>query len=291
MKQILLRIIGVIVFLISILLISYPFISNYLMGLNHQSEIVEYEADMANKDEQLLEKERAAANLYNKNLFGTVVITDPFDPNAQIEKSEEYENILNLSNNGVMASIEIPKIKVNLPVYHGTSDVVLHKGVGHLQQTSLPVGGVGTHSVLTGHTGLSAARLFTDLDQLVEDDVFYIKSLGETMAYKIDQIKVVLPNVTDNLRIDASKDYVTLVTCTPYGINSHRLLVRGIRISYEEAEKTTSTISSTNFESTWMKEYKRALISGGIIFLVIIVIYIIIKSILKIHKLKREDTK
>ena len=151
------------------------------MSLNHQSEIVEYEADMADKDKQLLEKERAAAQLYNKNLFGTVVITDPFDPNAQIEKSEEYENLLNLSNNGVMASIEIPKIDVNLPIYHGTSDVVLHKGVGHLQQTSLPVGGIGTHSVLTGHTGLSAARLFTDLDQLVEDDIFYIKSLGETM--------------------------------------------------------------------------------------------------------------
>ena len=289
MKRILLRIIGVVVFLISILLMSYPFISNYLMSLNHQSEIVAYEADIADKDKQLLEKERVAADLYNKNLFGTVVITDPFDPNAQIEKSEEYEDILNLSNNGVMASIEIPKIDVNLPVYHGTSDVVLHKGVGHLQQTSLPVGGIGTHAVLTGHTGLSAARLFTDLNQLSKDDIFYIKSLSETMAYKIDQIKVVLPNVTDDLRIDANKDYVTLVTCTPYGINSHRLLVRGIRIPYEEAKEITNVNLSTSFESTWMKEYKRALIAGGIIFLIIIVIYIIIKFVVKKRRHKSED--
>ncbi len=291
MKRIILRIIGVIVFLISILLMSYPFISNYLMSLNHQSEIVAYEDDMADKDKQLLDKERAAANLYNKNLFGTVVITDPFDPNAQIEESEEYDNILNLSNNGVMASIEIPKINVKLPIYHGTSDFVLHKGVGHLQQTSLPVGGIGTHSVLTGHTGLSAARLFTDLDQLIEGDVFYIESLGETMAYKVDQIKIVLPNVTDDLRINPREDYVTLVTCTPYGVNSHRLLVRGTRIPYEEAEEIEEITASINFESTWMKEYKRALIFGGIIFLIIIMVYIIIRIILKKRKEKSEDTK
>ena len=134
-----------------------------------------------------------------------------------------------------MGYIEIPKIKALLPIYHGTTEEVLQSGVGHLESTSLPVGGESTHAVLSGHRGLTTARLFTDLDQMEEGDVFYIKVLHETLAYQVDQILTVLPSETEALAVTAGADQVTLVTCTPYMINTHRLLVRGERIPYEEA--------------------------------------------------------
>ena len=179
-----------------------------------------------------------------------------------------------------MGYVVIPKIDVNLPIYHGTSEEVLQKGVGHLQNTSLPVGGESTHAVLSGHTGLSSAKLFTDLDKLEEGNIFYIKTLGETFAYEVDQIKIVEPHETSDLLIESDKDYVTLVTCTPYGINSHRLLVRGTRIPYtEEVEKEIKKEQKENVGSTWRDEYFKALAIGlgglailGIIFIIVVLI-------------------
>jgi len=256
------------------------------MGINQSSEVQAYGQDMQKVDDEQILKERKEAEEYNKSLLGNVVLTDPFDPGIEPVKDYEYERLLNLSDNLVMASIEIPVIDINLPIYHGTSDEVLQKGVGHLQKTSLPIGGKGTHCVLTGHTGLSSASLFTDLNLLKKNDVFLIHCLNDTLAYRVDQIKIVEPDNTSDLRIDAEHDYVTLVTCTPYGINSHRLLVRGTRIPYEEKDELIAVGQSRAGESTWMSEYKKALWAGGIIFALIIITFVIVKIILKKRRRK-----
>lgn len=280
--------IGVLLVLTSLFLLSYPFISNYLMGLNQSSEIQAYEQDIQKVDDKQISKAKKDAQEYNKSLLGGAVLTDPFDPGVEPVKDYEYEQMLNLNGNSIMASLEIPVISVNLPIYHGTTDDVLQKGVGHLQKTSLPVGGKGTHAVLTGHTGLSSASLFTDLNLLKKGDVFFIHCLDEILEYKVDQIKVVEPGETNDLRINPDEDYVTLITCTPYGINSHRLLIRGTRIPYEPNDEVIAGNMSRAAESTWMIEYKRALFFGGIAFAVIIIIFIIVKIILK--KRKKQQT-
>jgi len=154
------------------------------------------------------------------------------------EGSEErYYSLLDVAGSGVMGYVEIPKIQVKLPIYHGTYDAVLQVGAGHIYGTSLPVGGPGTHAAISGHRGLTSATLFTHLDELETGDMFYITTLGVKMAYEVDRIDVVLPDEVDLLRIEEGNDYVTLVTCTPYGVNSHRLLVRGTRVPYVEEEE------------------------------------------------------
>jgi len=163
-------------------------------------------------------------------------LTDPFEANADQTSSGAYHSILNIRGDGMMGYIRIPAISVKLPIYHGTGEDILEKGVGHLEQTSFPIGGESTHTVLSAHTGSPAAELFTNLDKLEKGDLFYLEVLGETLAYRVDQIKVVEPTDIDSLMIESSKDYATLVTCTPYGINSHRLLVRGERTEYIEEQ-------------------------------------------------------
>lgn len=284
LKTVLIYSVGFVLLLASFFLVSYPFISNYLMGLNQSSEIKAYEQDMEKVDDRQFSSALKEAQEYNKNLLGSVVLTDPFDPGVKPVKDYEYEKLLNLGNNSVMASLEIPVISINLPIYHGTSDEVLQKGVGHLQKTSLPVGGKGTHCVLTGHTGLSSASLFTDLNLLKKGDKFFIHCLNKTLAYQVDQIKVVEPKNTSDLKIDSSEDYVTLITCTPYGINSHRLLVRGTRVPYEKEDEIIAAEQSRVGESTWMIEYKKALLVGSAAFAIIIIVFVIARII---HKKRR----
>lgn len=277
MKSFLLHVVVILMFLASIFLVSYPFISNYLMGLNQNSKIESYEQEVQAIDEIDAGAARKDAEEYNKSLFGKAVLTDPFDPTIERAKDLEYENLLNPGNNSIMASVRIPAIDVNLPIYHGTSEEVLQVGIGHLQGSSLPVGGKGTHVILAGHAGLSTAKLFTDLSLIEEGDVFYIHCLNEILAYQVDQIKIVEPEDTRDLKIDPKQDYVTLVTCTPYGINSHRLLVRGVRIPYEETEEIAGSISKTS-ESVWMKEYKMALFIGSILFIIMLAIFVIVRK-------------
>lgn len=284
MKKLLAAIIGTLLFLFGALLALYPFISNYLTEQNQDSEIIEQQSAVSNTDEEIIEREFAMAEAYNNDLLGNVVIDDPFASDAPSELDEEYYSILNINNDSIMAAVEIPHIGVKIPVYHGTSDEVLQKGSGHLQKTSLPIGGKGTHAVLTGHTGLSTAKLFTDLNQLEEGDVFYIYVLNRTLAYEVDRISVIEPTDTSCLKIDPNEDYVTLMTCTPYGTNTHRLLVRGTRIPYEQAKETAA--QTTPAESTWMKEYKRALIIGAIIFFSVLFVFIVIKIRLKKHSVR-----
>lgn len=154
-----------------------------------------------------------------------------------------YNNMVNPFGNGMMGYIEIPGIQVRLPIYHGVDEAVLQVGIGHLESTSLPVGGESSHCVLSGHRGLPSARLFTDLDQLVEGDVFYIHVLNQTLVYQVDNIRIVEPEDLSALTIEEGKDYCTLVTCTPYGVNTHRLLVRGVRVDYTPQEITELVIS------------------------------------------------
>lgn len=262
-------------FLGSLFLVCYPFFSNYLMGLNQEGEVTGYEQEVKETGEDEIAEALEAARRYNESLFGSAVLTDPFDPGIKQEENLEYDQLLNLGGDSVMGVIEIPAIKVSLPIYHGTADAVLQKGAGHMWNTSLPVGGTGTHAVITGHTGLSSAKLFTDLELMEIGDVFLLHVLGDTLAYRTDQIKIVEPDETDDLRIDPDQDYVTLVTCTPYGINSHRLLVRGTRIPYEEAEELLEEPVIREEESVWMEEYKKALAAGTAILAFILAAFIL----------------
>lgn len=290
MKKVIVGIIGVLVLLVGMLVASYPFISNYLMSLNYASELEKQESAVEKADQEAIKKAFKEAEKYNKSLLGSVILRDPFDPNFIPETDLVYEKLLNINNDSIIGSVEVPKISVRIPIFHGTSQEVLMKGVGHLSNTSLPIGGKSTHAVLTGHTGVSNAAFFTDLNKLVVGDKFFIKVLNKTLTYEVDRIKVVLPTRTSDLRIKDDKDYVTLITCTPYGVNSHRLLVRGKRVSYEEAEIEEIKNNTEPVESTWMAEYKKAMILGGIALGAVIVIFIIIRILLSKRKKKRAES-
>ena len=236
MKRFLPIIIIVLLFLGGAGLVLYPVVSSWYMG-HHQGQVVaDYDEEAAKMSQEQIEEELEKARKYNESLLGNVVLTDPFNAEALEEQNTEYEDLLNIGGDGVMGSIEIPGQDIYLPIYHGTGSESLEKGAGHLQNSSLPVGGKGTHAVISGHTALPTAEMFNNLSEVEEGDVFYIHVLNQTLAYEVDQIKVVLAEDISHLLIDKNEDYVTLVTCTPYGINSHRLLVRGTRIPYEEAQ-------------------------------------------------------
>lgn len=266
----------VVVFLllgIALLLMLYPFIANYLFENRTDSVVNAVEQAAQEADDEELKAAIEAARQYNEVIAnGHVQLTDPFIEDELDEGSDEYDSLLCMTDDGVMGFIEIPSIDLSLPIYHGTSEQVLEKGVGHLQGTSLPVGGESTHAVLTGHTGLSSAKLFTDLTELEQGDIFFLDVMGEKLAYEVDQIKVVLPSELDELYVEGGKDYCTLVTCTPYGVNSHRLLVRGIRTDYQESIDNPETFQKKTVESTWMSEYKRALLISIVCFVTCLVI-------------------
>lgn len=233
----------ILLFLLGMLVMLYPSISNYVNQKNQNDVIVSYDESVAQMNQQKVEAALEAAREYNRGLLqGEAVLTDPFDPSVLVREDEKYMSVL--AETDMMAYLEIPAIKVHLPIYHGTLEDTLRKAVGHLQGSSLPVGGEGTHSVLSAHNGLPTSKLFTDLDQLKEGDVFYVKVLTETLKYRVDKISVVEPSDTSPLMIDRDADYVTLITCTPYGVNSHRLLVRGVRTEGDpERESSDSTVS------------------------------------------------
>ena len=219
------------------LLLLYPTISDYWNSFHQSRAIASYAEQVADLDDNTYDQIWADARAYNETLDNSTsrfVMTE--------EQKKIYEALLNIADNGVMGYIEIPKIKCNLPIYHGTDEAVLQIAIGHVQGSSLPAGGESTHCVLSGHRGLPSAKLFSDLDQLTEGDVFLLRVLDETLTYEVDQIRTVLPNELDDLAIEEGKDYCTLVTCTPYGINSHRLLVRGHRV---ENQASASTIRVT----------------------------------------------
>ena len=252
----------------------YPLISN-VVGEKYRS-IVESRYDKAveklNIMELIAEKEEAV--LYNRTLQGGT--ENAFSREALAEAEESYGRLLNVRGDGIMGYIQIPKIGVELPIYHGTAEETLDKGVGHLLGTSLPVGGIGTHCVLTGHSGLAGTRMFSDLDQLNKGDVFYVRVLDETHAYMIMDINTVLPEDTSKLEIDPQRESVTLVTCTPFGVNTHRLLVRGERIEVGMAERVVENaeVQEEPARSTWTQEYLKGVGLGclGIILITALVL-------------------
>lgn len=261
------NIIRLLVLVVAFAVLLYPTVSSYVNEKNGSKVVSNYDAESVRLSNAEKEKMLEDARAYNKEMLSNIDLIDPFSQ-GETNIDERYESLLNMDGSGMMGYIRIPKIKVEIPIYHGTSESVLQAGVGHFWGTSLPVGGESTHTVLTGHRGLPTKTLFTNMDKLVEGDVFYIKVLDETLAYKVDQILTVLPEETEALSIVPGQDYATLVTCTPYAINTHRLLVRGHRIPYEEAvkiEKNTSTGIELSFTT------KVLIVTLGIIFIGLII--------------------
>ena len=230
--------------MIGISLLLYPTISDYWNSFHQSRAIAGYAEAVAQMDEIDYEKIWNDAVKYNKELqtrSNHWFLTE--------EQQEEYESMLNVSGNGIMGYIEIPSIKVSLPIYHGVDEGILQVAIGHIEGSSLPVGGKGSHCVISGHRGLPSAKLFTDLDQLAEGDIFMLRVLDETLTYEVDQILIVEPSDMSSLEFDEEKDYCTLVTCTPYGINSHRLLVRGHRVAnLEESEEIRVTADAQQID-------------------------------------------
>jgi sortase A len=229
----------VVTLLAGVSLLLYPTVSNYWNSFHQTRAIAGYTEAVENLDDDQYAEIKEAAIAYNKSLLNR-------NNNYELtnEELEEYESMLDVSGSGVMGYISIPEIQCELPIYHGTDEAVLQVAVGHLDWTSLPIGGEGTHCVLSGHRGLKSARLFTDLDRLAEGDIFTLTVLDEVLTYEVDQIRIVEPNEVNDLTIEPGKDYCTLMTCTPYGINTQRLLVRGHRI--ENLEDSTSVRVSSD---------------------------------------------
>lgn len=245
---------AILAFVIALGLTLYPMIAAKYNAA-HQSAIhSEYVDYVAQQDNSQLEEALAMAKEYNEALKPGVV--ESFSQDLLLWASEDYADQLNIMGNGIMGYVEIPAIRVRLPIFHGTSDGTLAKGVGHLLGSSLPVGGVGTHAVLTGHSGMANQKMFSDLPNLKIGDVFFIEVLGEKLAYEVQETNVVLPYDTSLLEIDPEADLCTLVTCTPYGVNTHRLLVQGKRIDYAEpAEEETVPQETEPVASTWEQQY------------------------------------
>lgn len=223
----------VLLFVIGLSLLLYPTLSDYWNSLHQSKAISDYADNVAYLSKENYDELWTAAKSYNASLvprFNAFLLTD--------EQKEQYDSLLNVSGLGIMGYIEIPEINCSLPIYHGTDESVLQIAVGHISWSSLPTGGESTHCVLSGHRGLPSAKLFTNLDKLTEGSTFMLRVLDEVLTYEVDQILTVLPDEVDALQIVDGEDLCTLVTCTPYGINSHRLLVRGHRIENVEAAKT-----------------------------------------------------
>ena len=268
------------VFLIGAGILFYPTVSDLWNNYRNQQLISEYTEVVETLESEDFSEIWAEAREYNAQHTVNTIL-DAFDEEeGDYVLSHPYDQVLNPTGNEIMGYLEIPKISVKLAIYHGIGTEALENGCGHIEGTSLPIGGVGTHSVLSAHRGLPSAKLFTDLDQLEIGDLFYITVLDEKLAYKVDQILTVLPEETEDLAIEEDKDLVTLVTCTPYGVNSHRLLVRGERTEYvpEEDTSTPSMILRNPLEGTNRSE--RLLVIGLMVFIIFLILFGII---LKIH--------
>ena len=280
MKRKVINIIIIALALIGVVLLVYPYV-NFRLSERGQTYVVQqYDDSLAKMTARQMEEEWERARAYNASLAASVLY-DPF-ASGQEDMDAEYLSLLDIAGNGVMCHIEIPKIKVDLPVFHGVSLSTLEKGAGHLEGSSLPVGGTGTHAIMTAHTGLNSAKLFTDLVEMKIGDEFYVYTLDQILAYRVDNILVVEPEDVGALSMVDGKDYVTLVTCTPYGVNSHRLLVRGVRVD-DSPEEIQQAIADT--DTVLSKE--TVMLLAGAALLILLIITILLVTRVK----KRRDTK
>lgn len=267
-------IILILIFLVGLSLLLYPTISDYWNSFHQSRAIAKYTEQVAELNNDLYKQLWEDAAAYNERL-----LTKLNRYKMTSEEKAEYESLLNVSGNGIIGYIEIEKIDCSLPVYHGTAESALQIAAGHIEGTSLPVGGASTHCVISGHRGLPRAKLFTNLDRLVEGDTFELHILDEILTYEVDQISVVEPDEVEKLEIEEGKDYCTLVTCTPYGINTHRLLVRGHRVANREKPEEETIVSETVQEETKA--------GFSIIPLVAVLIFIILVILLLIRICRR----
>lgn len=260
MKKKLPTILLLVAFLVGLTLMLYPTVSNFWNSRHATQAIASYSEQTAKLDNTEYEKILEAAREYNAALSGDITVTP--------EQSTQYEQLLDIGGTGIMGYIEVASLGISLPIYHGTSEAVLQVGIGHLDWTSLPVGGESTHCVLSGHRGLPSAKLLSDIDQMVVGDRFVIRVLKEKLTYEVDQIRIVLPHETEELKIVPGQDYCTLVTCTPYGINSHRLLVRGHRVESEKDQLDVHVVAN----STQVQPYLVAVVVAVPMLLVTLLI-------------------
>jgi len=248
--------ISFVLFAVAGVLLAYPLVSTIINSKYHSDIETAYTAAIADTDDIELTARREDAERYNAMLSGAATITEGGVSAPPLAYAQQ------LTEGGVMCYVDIPKINVYLPVQHGTDADTLERAVGHVVGTSLPVGGSSTHAVLSAHSGMVSSRLFSDIDQLTEGDMFYIHVLGDTLAYKVDSINTVLPADTSLLQIEDDKDYVTLVTCTPFGVNTHRLLVRGHRVPYVPEQEAEAAEMQKAAASSWTRHYLTGLVIG-----------------------------
>lgn len=286
MKSKILGILIVLFFAAGYVTLNYPVLGTLYNQIREGKVLDSYDDAVQTMDEGRREKYWKEAQEYNAMLVKeNPQLSDAFSQEAK-KSDSAYNHVLNMEDSGVMGALEIPKISLYLPIYHGTSQEVLEKGIGHLEGSSIPIGGKNTHAVLTGHRGLPSAELFSNLDQMEKNDEFYIHILGKTLAYKVFNVETVRPEETGHLTIARGQDRVTLVTCTPYGINTHRLLVHAKRVPYRESDTTDSRKDSL---WKWLRKQKTFLISSAV--LVLLVVSCIIRSCRRRKQKKRRRRK
>ena len=269
-KDTLWRLARLLVILLGIGILVYPSLSEYLSELNGSRATASYDDSVLQMEQAHLDDLLAQAQEYNRQLAQVSAGQVPqSDADGNPITPESYWDLLNVDSAGMMGYIEIPKLSTTIPIYHGTSEAVLQVGIGHFQNTSLPVGGESTHAALSGHRGLPTRSLFTDLDKMEIGDRFYIKILNETLCYTVDQILTVLPSEMEALAIEEGRDYVTPITCTPYGINSHRLLVRGVRTTYDPQQHQAEKEDVLPLWQRMPMQYRHMLIGAAVLVFVL----------------------
>lgn len=294
MKRKLAILLIVLIFVAGIGIMSYPLVSSAINNYVSRSSVKEYTDKVAQMPSEKTQKMFKEATKYNNSLSNNMIITDPFDEKAFQKIGENYEKTLNIDGNGLIGYIDVPKINVYLPIYHGTSEEILSKGAGHLQNTSLPVGGKSTHSVISAHSGYPGETFFDYLTDMKVGDEFYVHILDRTLKYEVDQIEVVLPSEINSLRIVDGEDLVTLLTCTPYGVNTHRLLVRGKHIAYDDTKYVETGVSLAKFDNGYIffLGYKIPYaVAGGIVVGFVALVVFIVIFLLKRKKKKSVGAK
>lgn len=284
------KIFAVLIVIAGVLLLLYPWFSNWIYDKKVDSSVKVMEKEMAQVDAAEEENILETAKQYNKNLAESkIALTDPFVDTGDEEEDIKYLFTLSLDERGMMGFVEIPKIDVCLPIFHGTSDDVLKMGAGHLEGSSLPVGGASTHAVISAHTGINSSKMFSDLTEMKKGDLFFIRVLGNTLAYRVCRIEVIEPEDTQNLVIEEGKDLVSLITCTPYGTNTQRLVVTGERTEYSQDLENEAKGEKISDTSQWMKAYRNALMIGIGIVIILAVLMIVTRVVRKGRTWSREE--
>lgn len=279
----------VLIFLAGIGVLSYPLVSSLINNYVSRSSVEEYTKKVAQLPDQKTGKLIEEAKKYNNSLSNNLILTDPFDQEAFQKIGADYQKVLNINDDGLIGYIDIPKINVYLPIYHGTDSKVLAKGAGHLQNTSLPVGGESTHSVISAHSAYPCETFFDYLTDMQVGDEFYICILDRTLKYQVDQIEVILPEEVNSLRIVKGEDLVTLLTCTPYSVNTHRLLVRGKRVEYDDTKYAETGVSLASFDNGYIffLGYKIPYVVAGVVIAVFVAVVVLVIVLIVKHSRKK----